>query len=280
MDEKLTWWQTPSALALVGFSTLVSTILTIYSVLQAREAVAKALESLTPPLYKVSGPRVSVVIPTLNEEDYLPLLLASIQNQTYEPIEVIVADSSTDSTPEIARAFGARVIPVEELNVSLARNAGAEAAQGDILVFCDADCILACDNVERLVRLLEAGAVLSHGSECIYDSAVRNFLSAPWRWAKPLTYTTGRGVAIRRAAFFEVGGYNVACDPTRGCREDLALGDAVLRAFGPGSVVRDRDAVVATSARRPIRIGGVWRERGWRDGVIPVEASMEEAHCG
>ncbi|MBW2675793.1 MAG: hypothetical protein JRD89_20700, partial [Deltaproteobacteria bacterium] len=109
------------------------------------------------------------------------------------------------------------------------------------------------------------------GSECVYDSGFNNLLLIPWRRLKPATWTTGRGIAIRRSDFFQVGGYDVACDPTKGCREDLALGEAVARAFGPQSILIDRNALVATSARRPLRLGGgVWTERGMRDEVIPT----------
>lgn len=267
-NEKEAWGAKAIALATVA-TALATTVLAAYAAFEARKTIEEALSQ--PPLYKTTGPLVSIVIPTLNEEDYLPRMLSSIQNQTYEPIEVIVADSSSDSTSLIALEAGANVVSVEELNISLARNEGARAAQGDILIFCDADCILANDFVERLVANLEGGVVLSHGSHCVYDDGLNNFLSAYWKYLKPNMWTTGRGVAIRRENFFAVGGYDVLCDPTEGCREDLALGVAVESFFGPGSVQIDRNAMVATSARRPIGLsGGVWQERGHRNGVIPV----------
>ncbi len=55
------------------------------------------------PAYRVTGPLVSVVIPALEEQNYLPLLLTSIQNQTYESIEVIVADSSPPESHELTQ---------------------------------------------------------------------------------------------------------------------------------------------------------------------------------
>jgi len=84
---------------------------------------------------------LSIIIPTYNEEDYLPLLLSSIEHQTLRPLEVIVADAhSEDRTREIAKNYGARV--VKGGMPGPGRNRGAQVANGDILLFLDADVIL------------------------------------------------------------------------------------------------------------------------------------------
>jgi len=81
---------------------------------------------------------LSIVIPTKNEEVLLPKLLESIREQTFKDYEVIVADNhSSDRTREIAKAFGAKI--VDGGLPGPGRNAGAVAAQGDILLFLDAD---------------------------------------------------------------------------------------------------------------------------------------------
>lgn len=92
-------------------------------------------------------PRVSVVIPALNEERYLPLLLEDLSRQTLPVHEVIVADAgSTDATARVARAAGARIVrgghPAE------GRNEGARGATGDWLLFLDADVRLPENAVE------------------------------------------------------------------------------------------------------------------------------------
>lgn len=85
--------------------------------------------------------RVSIVVPTKNEESYLPLLLASLRGQTYQDFEIIVADAnSTDKTREIALKAGAKV--VDGGMPGPGRNRGAAVAQGEILFFFDADVIL------------------------------------------------------------------------------------------------------------------------------------------
>jgi glycosyltransferase involved in cell wall biosynthesis len=85
--------------------------------------------------------RVSIVIPTKNEELYLPLLLASLRGQTYQDFEIIVADAhSTDRTREIATKAGAKVI--DGGMPGPGRNRGAAVAQGELIFFFDADVIL------------------------------------------------------------------------------------------------------------------------------------------
>lgn len=84
---------------------------------------------------------LSIIIPTFNEEDNLPKLLQSIHKQLYYDYEIIVADNhSTDATRQIARNYGARV--VDGGLPGPARNRGSEAAEGDILLFLDADVVL------------------------------------------------------------------------------------------------------------------------------------------
>ncbi len=82
--------------------------------------------------------KLSIVIPTKNEEASLPALFDTIRNQTFRDFEVVVADAnSTDRTREVAAAFGAKV--VDGGMPGPGRNRGAEAAIGDILLFVDAD---------------------------------------------------------------------------------------------------------------------------------------------
>ena len=81
---------------------------------------------------------ISIIIPTLNEEDYLPFLLESIKRQNFNNYEIIVADNnSKDRTVEIAKSFGCRIagggLPGK------GRNEGAKIAKGKVFLFLDAD---------------------------------------------------------------------------------------------------------------------------------------------
>jgi glycosyltransferase involved in cell wall biosynthesis len=86
---------------------------------------------------------LSVVIPAFNEALYLPKTLSSILRAGAGcrcGVESIVVDNaSADRTAEVAKEFGAIVVHEHVHNVARVRNVGAEAAQGDVLVFIDAD---------------------------------------------------------------------------------------------------------------------------------------------
>ena len=81
---------------------------------------------------------LSIIIPTLNEEKYLPILLNEIKKQNFRDFEIIVADAgSGDETVEIAKRFGCKI--VKGGLPPKGRNEGAKVAKGDIFLFMDAD---------------------------------------------------------------------------------------------------------------------------------------------
>lgn len=87
---------------------------------------------------------LSIIIPTLNEEKYLPYLLSDLAKQQKKNFEVIIVDgSSVDRTKEFAIRFDSffplRIITVTKRNVSFQRNTGALHARGESLLFLDAD---------------------------------------------------------------------------------------------------------------------------------------------
>jgi len=108
-------------------------------------------------------PKLSVVIPAFNEEDYITGTLKSLERQSLRSFEVIVvANGCTDRTADIARSFSATTIELSESNTSKARNKGAEAASTDRLVFLDADTRLSDNVLEEIFVFFE-----NHGKDFI-----------------------------------------------------------------------------------------------------------------
>jgi glycosyltransferase involved in cell wall biosynthesis len=93
----------------------------------------------------MSKPFFSIIIPTLNEERYLPLLLQDLVKQSFRDFEVIIVDAkSTDQTIAKATTYkkvlpSLRLMTAKRRHVSVQRNLGATKGRGDYLIFMDAD---------------------------------------------------------------------------------------------------------------------------------------------
>lgn len=93
---------------------------------------------------------LSIIIPTYNEEEYLPVLLESIKKQSFDDYEIIVADAnSTDKTREIAKSYGC--IVVDGGLPAKGRNNGAKIAKGEYLLFLDSDLKLTDDYLRNVI---------------------------------------------------------------------------------------------------------------------------------
>jgi glycosyltransferase involved in cell wall biosynthesis len=101
---------------------------------------------------------VSVIVPAKNASQTLDLCIASVQRQTYSPVELIVVDNgSIDATYQIAATAGARVATAGG-KTPTARNVGATLARGYYLLHLDADMELAHDSIEECVRVAASGS--------------------------------------------------------------------------------------------------------------------------
>jgi glycosyltransferase involved in cell wall biosynthesis len=159
---------------------------------------------------------LSVIIPTLNEERYLPRLLESLGRQTFQDFETIVSDgNSQDKTREIASGFGVRLTTSAERSPACQRNAGARVATGDVLLFFDADTFLLPDFLEKIVgefkqRQLGGGCFyLEFESDHLRHKLVEisyNFFCFLRQYLSPIS--VGTGIILKREFHERLHGFD------------------------------------------------------------------------
>lgn len=190
----------------------------------------------------VAVPTVSVIVPVHNGGDDLARCLEAIGRSAWRPLEcLVVDDASTDGlTEETARRSGARILrQSRQRGPAAARNAGAEAAAGDILFFTDADVVLHEDAVgraaEELARSPDVAAVFgSYDVKPGDASLISRYRNLYHHWNHQVgaeeasTFWSGCG-AVRRQVFQAAGGFSESF--ARPSIEDIELGYR-LRAAG------------------------------------------------
>jgi glycosyltransferase involved in cell wall biosynthesis len=185
------------------------------------------------------APSVSVVIPARNAENVLPRCLESVFASEAIDFEVIVVDdASTDATLSRARGFPCRVLALRNNVMSAnARNLGARHARGEVLVFVDADELLAPDTLARFNETLDrhpeidavVGSLTADTPEPGFFSRFKNFqhhFTHQTARTEGATLDSGR-MAIRRATFERLGGFEPAFSGAS--IEDIALGYRMTR---------------------------------------------------
>jgi len=120
------------------------------------------------------NPRVSVLVPVFNSAAYLGEAIEGVLGQTRPPDEVVVVDDgSTDGSADVAKAFGPHLLVIvrPRRGVGAARNAGLEAATGNLIAMCDADDVWGPTKLERQLQLLDSddaiGVVFTHFHEFV-----------------------------------------------------------------------------------------------------------------
>lgn len=194
-------------------------------------------------------PKFSIIIPTLNEEKFLPKLLISLTRQTVKDFDVVVVDGhSVDKTVAIANRFKEQlpqltVVECEKAGVSRQRNIGARTGKADWLAFVDADSVLLSNFIERVGKYIDRShakffttwlkadrddpmhAIAAFGINSGVEAGI--LLGQPWA-PGPLTI-------VRRDVFELVGGYNE--NVTYG--EDHELGVVIDKRGIPFKILRE-----------------------------------------
>lgn len=199
-------------------------------------------------------PYISVVIPAYNEEKYLGETLKSVIAQDYpeDDYEVIVVDNnSEDKTAEVAGKYKVRVVECKTKGVSAARQAGAEAARGEIIVFTDADTTVPDGWLTQIGKYFQNEEIAAITGTAVLNKTDRfnNLLAMGFPAFMRIQFFLGRkalngfNCAIRKTVFDTIGGFNTGLSSA----EDVDLG---IRASKEGKVIFVPEIKVFTSARR------------------------------
>lgn len=166
---------------------------------------------------------ISIIIPTFSEEIVLPKLLQSIDEQLFQPDEVIVADAqSPDKTREIAKKHGCVI--VEGGKISEGRNAGAKVAKNEYLLFLDADTILPKKTIllEALTEFIKtdcdiasAGFLADKDGATKFGYAAGSIIFTSWnalRKFQEITHTAfaqgGAFILVKKSVFKHIKGFD------------------------------------------------------------------------
>lgn len=165
---------------------------------------------------------ISIIIPTLNEENYLPNLLEDLKAQSVNHFEVIVVDAhSEDHTKEVALKFAKdlnlRFLESPKRHLSYQRNYAAEKAHGEYLFFLDADSRIRPDVIENSLKHIEKEhhelylpelqpserkigyKILIRGAGSLVK--MLNNLNIP--------FSTGPMILIKKDLFIKIGGFSL-----------------------------------------------------------------------
>ena len=222
---------------------------------------------------------VSVIVPALNAGATLRTQLEALAAQTYDgPWEVVIADNgSTDDTLDVARAWIDRMPKMSIVDASArrssnyARNRGALAASGDLLLFCDSDDVVDAGWIEAFVAASGSSDMLGGWYE---DRTLNAGRSRP-RHASDhlptgkgfLPYALGGNLAVDASVFQALGGFREeyalgACEVEFCWRAQLA---SYTLSFVPEAVVRYRHRQGLRAVARQNYIRGQSRPRLYRD---------------
>ncbi len=190
-------------------------------------------------------PKVSIVIPARNEEAVLGKLLQSLAQLDYPDYEVIVVDDcSEDQTAAIAASFPfVRLVkgkerPGEWKGKQWACHQGAIAAQGEYLLFTDADTLHYADGLKRALRSMmaqgadAASALPFHSSQSFWEKLCGPFHvlllagTAPYGKGRPgQVFAIGQYIFFKTVIYRTIGGHEAVKDKIA---EDIALANQVL----------------------------------------------------
>lgn len=208
---------------------------------------------------------LSIIIPTLNEEKYIGNLLNNLKNQTYKDFEIIVVDAGSNDKTEgvVARAdignIPLKFINLNIRNVSMQRNKGAFMANGELVLFIDADITLPKEDIlEKLVKIFDNKKIVAATTKVHVnpnekkwiDTFFHFFTNTAISLMNRLGFGASRGACqiIRKNIFEEVKRYSTKIYVA----EDTQLFSKLAK---KGKIYFFNDIVAYESARRYRKVG-------------------------
>jgi glycosyltransferase involved in cell wall biosynthesis len=216
----------------------------------------------------VAAIRVSVIIPTLNEEKMIGNCLKGLAESSYplDSFEVMLVDNgSTDHTLEIARSFSSRlrltILERPGVNISGLRNLGAAAAKGDVLAFLDADCSIPANWFENATRHLASqhAGIIGGDYEIPKGSS---WVARVWfevGYAPKdgeVTFVPSGNMLMMSSTFRRIGGFNEAIKTSEDC-------ELCFRARQAGFPVRLIREIAVTHWSTPQTLREFYRREVW-----------------
>lgn len=221
-------------------------------------------------------PYIFVIIPAFDEERYLPATLQAVENsalllrsQDGVNTEVIVVDNnSADATAEVARSLRARVVAESEHNIARVRNCGAATAQGNVLVFLDADSHVPAELLQRIHQVFATPGYVGGAVdiECRPKKrSIRVYLGM-WRMlGRAAGLAQGATQFCLRDTFTALGGYD----------ESLFMGEDVdfyarmrRHAKHVAGSVRFIDELIVVPSCRRFDQWPLWRTLIWTNPLV------------
>jgi glycosyltransferase involved in cell wall biosynthesis len=207
--------------------------------------------------------KVSLVLISMNEEDFVPKFLESLKRQTRKPDEIILIDSSTDRTPELMKSHVSKVIYTPPKGCGHAREIGVKNSSGDILVFTDIDSILDPMWLEEMTRMFEDDKVSVVQGQVLFNSFGKEENTM---WSKGLQekgkYICGCNMAFRREVLEKIHFDSVYLD-------DIDIGYRVSKKY----------IIYGNKKAKILHYGASQREKNsselWKRGVVYYTGWMQ-----
>lgn len=212
--------------------------------------------------YRRDKPRISIIMPTLNEEKYIKEALDSIEAQKNVPeYELVIADGgSKDQTLKIAKKYADVIVYEPKRTVGAGRNTGMYASAGSILVCANADTYYPKNWLYNVTKPFAnkkvvgtIGKVLPKDGDII-DNLFAHIILHPAAYILSkvkMHYVDSSNMAVRRDSFMKIGGIDLSLVSG----EDTEL---LKRLNKHGEIVYEPKAVAYISMRRVKKWGKIY----------------------